>query len=107
MSNGATGDPLANDDRAILTIVYPVADFYLRTDLGYGGIDGNRAEFGTRTAVGLVGDDTWHLPMIVPTGGEAYRICSGRKMAVDVLRRITHLHPRYFQFAIYRIATTA
>ena len=93
MSDSTTRDSFADDDRAILAIVYSVADFDLRTDLGQSGVAVDGFELRTSGAVRLVDDDTWHLTVILPTRDDAYRICSGRKMTVDILRRITHLHP--------------
>ena len=93
MSDSTTRDSFADDDRAILALVYSVADFDLRTDLGQSGVAVDGFELRTSGAIGLVDDDARHLTVILPTRDDAYRICSGRKMAVDILRRITHLHP--------------
>ena len=92
MSDGTTRYSFADDDRAILALVYSVADFDLRADLGQSGVAVDGFELRTSGAIGLVDDDARHLTVILPTRDDAYRICSGRKMKIDILCRVAHLH---------------
>ena len=92
MSDGTTCNSFADDDRAILALVYSVADFDLRTDLGQGGVAGDGFELRAMGTVWLVDDDARHLTVILQTRDDSYRIYSGRKMKIDILCRVAHLH---------------